>query len=665
MDWERPVNFSYILEDGKTMALNQDAYLEMCGGWSRAWTPHSFKLNGNKSLDGNKNLDYPFFSAKPWIRNRTLQIRNGGNDNYCRIKDPALQTIVQTSGIDVDLQSYQPVHEFINGQYIGVLNVREPNNKHYVYANYGWDEEDIDQFEISPDSFYVQKCGTEEAYQQLLSLSANAADSETYEEIKQLLDVDEYIAYMALEFYLGGSDWTRNNVKAFRNRNNGKFRFVMFDLDSSLSHGNSMFSNFFNMEKNYTFDLLYPSNTKITTDNTLVTLFRQLLQNDEFRNNFVDAFCIAGGSVFTPERCTSIIDSMTAIIGPAIALTGESPYGTANDLKNAFNNRLSTMMNAVKNESLMQLGRKTMMNAVIKSNVYGAKLFINNTNIPTGSFNGKLFAPTTLKVIAPAGYTFKGWFDTDEGSCLSTNTEINIPTNDFNYTATFEEMPDAEKLSKGITPVRINEVSASNSVYVNDYFKKNDWIELVNTTNEPQDVEGMYLTDNLSTPTKYQITKGSTQASTIIPPHGHLLIWCDKLTTDKELHASFKLGAEGDELQLMSADQSWTDRLSYPTHSGNQSVGRFPDGCDDIYLFGIPSIGKANQMSIYAFNLNPFLLGDVNGDGFVNITDVTCLVNYIMNPESTTIIFKATDINSDGMINITDAVGIVNIILGN
>lgn len=306
-----------------------------------------------------------------------------------------------------------------------------------------------------------------------------------------------------------------------------------------------------------------------------------------------------------------------------------------------------------------------MMNAVIKSNVSGAKLFINNTNIPTGSFNGKLFAPTTLKAIAPAGYTFKGWFDTDEGSCLSTNTEINIPTNDFNYTATFEEMPDAEKQSKGITPVRINEVSASNTVYVNDYFKKNDWIELVNTTNEPQDVEGMYLTDNLSTPTKYQITKGSTQASTIIPPHGHLLIWCDKLTTDKELHASFKLGAEGDELQLMSADQSWTDRLSYPTHSGNQSVGRFPDGCDDIYLFEIPSIGKANQMSSYAFNLNPFLLGDVNGDGFVNITDVTCLVNYIMNPESTTIIFKAADINSDGMINITDAVGIVNIILGN
>ena len=141
MDWERPANLSWITTNNE-MGINQDVYFEMCGGWSRAYTPHSFKLKGNKKLGGNKNLNYPFFAAKPFIRNRTLQIRNGGNDTRCRFKDPALQTIIQSSGIDIDGQSYQPVHEFINGKYIGVLNVREPNNKHYVYANYGWDEED-------------------------------------------------------------------------------------------------------------------------------------------------------------------------------------------------------------------------------------------------------------------------------------------------------------------------------------------------------------------------------------------------------------------------------------------------------------------------------------------------------------------------------------------
>ena len=83
---------------------------------------------------------------------------------------------MQTSGIDVDVQAYQPAHEFINGEYIGVLNVREPNNKHYVYANYGWDDDEIDQWEMSPDSGYVQKCGTPDVYNELCDvLSPDAA----------------------------------------------------------------------------------------------------------------------------------------------------------------------------------------------------------------------------------------------------------------------------------------------------------------------------------------------------------------------------------------------------------------------------------------------------------------------------------------------------------
>ena len=59
MDWERPVNFAFILPGGHNTVLNQDVNLEMCGGWSRAWEPHSFKLKGNKELSGDKNLKYP------------------------------------------------------------------------------------------------------------------------------------------------------------------------------------------------------------------------------------------------------------------------------------------------------------------------------------------------------------------------------------------------------------------------------------------------------------------------------------------------------------------------------------------------------------------------------------------------------------------------------
>ena len=61
--------------------------------------------------------------------------------------DGALETIIQRSGIDLDCQSYVPVIEYVNGELRGVLNMREPNNDKYAYANFGYDDEELDAFE--------------------------------------------------------------------------------------------------------------------------------------------------------------------------------------------------------------------------------------------------------------------------------------------------------------------------------------------------------------------------------------------------------------------------------------------------------------------------------------------------------------------------------------
>ncbi|MBO4813775.1 MAG: hypothetical protein J5523_02315, partial [Muribaculaceae bacterium] len=54
--------------------------------------------------------------------------------------------------------------------------------------------------------------------------------------------------------------------------------------------------------------------------------------------------------------------------------------------------------------------------------------------------------------------------------------------------------------------------------------------------------------------------------------------------------------------------------------------------------------------------------GDVNGDGKVNVTDVTALVNMILG-----VITKdetRADVNGDGKVNVSDVTALVNIILG-
>ena len=177
-------------------------------------------------------------------------------DYNCRIKDAALQTIVHRSGLDVDGQSVQPVMHFINGEYKGMLNMREPNNKHYAYANWGIDSDEMDQFEMSPDSGYVQMEGTREAFLEWYDLSKNASDETCYEAIRNLVDIDEYINYMAVEFYLGGLDWPQNNIKGFRPRiENGRFRFVLFDLDGAFATTNPFYT--FEGKQTYTFDYIY------------------------------------------------------------------------------------------------------------------------------------------------------------------------------------------------------------------------------------------------------------------------------------------------------------------------------------------------------------------------------------------------------------------------
>jgi hypothetical protein len=591
------VNFSFIDGNGDMM-LNQDVNLEMCGGWSRAYTPHSFKLKGNKEMGGEKNLPYPFFEQKPYIRNRTLQIRNGGNDTSARFKDPAIQVILESSGIDIDCQSYQPVHEFINGSYMGVLNMREPNNKHYVYANYGWDEDEIDQFEMSPDSGYVQKCGTPDAYNELVDvLSPNAADALTYDEICRVLDIDEFINYMAAQMYLGGTDYPQNNVKAYRYRDGGRFRFIVFDLDFAFNTSDQ-FNVFFNKE-DYWFDQLRPSSLGRIHDRIrLVTLFKNLLQNDSFRRRFIDTYCIMGGSVFESSRCESIIDELLDRVQPAMRLNGGSASSKANEIKNNFRNRLNSAINTLRNYRTFNLSSTSARQVTLNSDVEGAKIYINDIEVPMSTFNGKLFAPAKLKAVAPAGYYFHSW--RKDGSPYNAQEEIDMPDSDINLTAHFVALTDAKKKEQGITPVRINEVSGSNDSYIDEYGKKGDWMELFNTTDQPVDVEGMYLTDNLDKPTKYQITKGETLANTIIPAHGYLIIWCDKReTTDNGLHASFKIDGDGGKLALTAADRSWQDVITYNAHDARTTVGRYPDGTSDVYVMNTATIGKSNMKTSY------------------------------------------------------------------
>ena len=148
-------------------------------------------------------------------------------------------------------------------------------------------------------------------------------------------------------------------------------------------------------------------------------------------------------------------------------------------------------------------------------------------------------------------------------------------------------------------PLVINEFLASNSSTVKDGQSEwDDWIELHNLSDRSIDAAGMYLTDNLSVPAKWRIPSGNP-ALTTIPARGYLLIWADGDTDDSGLHASFQLGAEGDEIGLLAADgRTLIDAVQFGRQRTDISFGRSPDGSDDWGPMIAATPGRTNG-SVY------------------------------------------------------------------
>lgn len=758
MDWERPVNFEYIDTDG-TCKLNQEATFYVCGGWSRHWEPTSFKLKAEKRYEGMNYYPYAFFDEKPFIKNKCIIMRNGGNDTWSRSKDATIQHIIQSSGIYLDGQAYNPCHVFINGKYHAMLNMREPSNKFYAYANYGYDTDFVDAFELSPDfGGQVLKEGTTEAWSKLLQLASKATDATSYEDIAtNYLDIDEFANYMAAECWLGCSDWltNNNNTKWFRSTiGNGRFRFVMFDTDSAFDNSNMLGS------------------IKGSSKNNVMALFNRMAKSERFKKHFITSFCLVDGSVFTADRAKEAANYVGNLTDAALELDNHDPWSSCNDVSSKVSSTTThtQRINSLKSYFSLTGGTKV----ALSSNVNAAQILVNDQVVPTGKFDGTLFMPVTLKATAPAGYNFVGWYQGDQsssevfakgstwqyydkgsldgtdwktsttgfssgkaplgygktglGTTLSygSNSNNKYPTYYFrkqidlteepkdddtfilDYTiddglvvyvngveagrynmpggtptwntyassyaegnpdsgsmkitpslfkkgeniiavevhnnsgsstdiywdasltrtynniensqlisderefelnttaqsqlkAIFEPIPEECLTAAGSTPIVINEISAGNEVFINDYYKKNDWIELYNTTSQDIDLAGMYLSDNPDKLQKHQITAAETDGSTIIPAHGYKIIWADKLDPISQLHASFKLANNDEECVIISAaDLSWSNTLTYSAHSGEESVGRYPDGGNTIYHMSHPTIGSHNILTSYA-----------------------------------------------------------------
>ena len=101
-----------------------------------------------------------------------------------------------------------------------------------------------------------------------------------------------------------------------------------------------------------------------------------------------------------------------------------------------------------------------------------------------------------------------------------------------------------------------------------------------------------------------------------------------------------------------------------PSLESNTSAAADPT---DYATQSVQAVSWIHQRANYLLNKfkqEIMLLGDVDGDGIINIKDVTSLIDYLLGVSQDLYNDLNADINKDGIINIQDTTGLIDMLLG-
>ena len=97
--------------------------------------------------------------------------------------------------------------------------------------------------------------------------------------------------------------------------------------------------------------------------------------------------------------------------------------------------------------------------------------------------------------------------------------------------------------------------------------------------------------------------------------------------------------------------------------SENMPVGEYTINIKEVELTKTDDTSLHHKDLTSTLILTEAMMGDINGDGRITVTDAVGIVNYILHRAPSVFISNAADVNGDGNITISDAVSVVNIVL--
>ena len=163
-------------------------------------------------------------------------------------------------------------------------------------------------------------------------------------------------------------------------------------------------------------------------------------------------------------------------------------------------------------------------------------------------------------------------------------------------------------LSQDYSHLKINEIMACNTFTClnTEYSDFDDWIEIYNSGSQAIDLSGLYLTDDLQTPFKWQIPHGQ-----VIRPHDFFIFWADGFGEGNR--TNFKLSQKGESIGLFRDDGIVIDSLTFGVQISDISFGRYPDGGPTRMYFSESTFNQPNKLGVRKAQRTPDPVFSVSG----------------------------------------------------
>lgn len=405
--WRRPINAEYLGLAGDEPLFNQISETAVGGSYSREYDQKSLKLYANKRF-GTKRFNGTFWAEKPNVtKSKSFMLRNGGNAfKRARINDAFAQVIFGRH-IDVDYQEYAPAIVYINGVYKGEFGLRERSEEDYVEANY----DGLEDIEIATHLSYQPSSDerNQTSFYKLYNLYRDS--NSTYEQLAELMDVDNFMKTMIVEMFAENIDFPHNNISMWRPTTaDGKWRWILKDLDYfaakySVPANFRMLKYLVGPVSKSDFEYKYVQETEVKEG---IKIYQKMMSFPEFREAFIDAFSTYLGDFLKPSVTLPLLESMKAEIDSEIKETFKLYKLQMSD----YNSYMDTLrFHCRKRPSYIyrEIAEFFSLGSVVPMTLSpnGAEVTINGIRLTEGDFDGAYYTNRELRLNSGANNV--GW----------------------------------------------------------------------------------------------------------------------------------------------------------------------------------------------------------------------------------------------------------------